>query len=168
MTADVRITTGNLRKSNRPARPSLGFAATLAISVVGVRLPAQNVIPFPPALAAKIQYIVVLYTENRSFDSVYGKFPNANGLANANAEQVLQTDALGRPLAYLPQPFLSDTTDPDPRFPPAASQDRFRRSISDLVARPPNDKALANRFFDADRFAALDAISGDMVHRFYT
>jgi phospholipase C len=123
---------------------------------------------FPPFLAAKIQHVVVLYTENRSFDSVYGSFPGANGLSQAKAEQFEQTDKMGNVLAFLPQPFLSDTTDPDVRFPPAASADRFGRDISDMVASPPNERSLANKYYDADRFAALDSVSGDMVHRFYT
>ena len=131
-------------------------------------LRAQKADSFPAVLAQKIQYVVVLFTENRSFDSVYGSFPGANGLAQAKANQVHQTDNLGRPLACLPQPFLSDTTIPDPRFPPAAVKDRFGQGISELVAAPPNERSLANGYFDADRFAGLDAVSGDMAHRFYT
>ncbi len=123
---------------------------------------------FPPGLARRIDYVIVLYTENRSFDSLYGSFPGADGLAQARPEQVRQTDARGRPLDCLPQAYLSDTTKPDPRFPPAATRDRFRHSIADLAAPPPNERSLANGYFDADRFAALDSVSGDMVHRFYT
>ena len=29
---------------------------------------------------AKIKHIIVIFEENRSFDSLYGHFPNANGL----------------------------------------------------------------------------------------
>ena len=36
---------------------------------------------------AKIETIVVIYAENRSFDHLYGLFPGANGLANATPEQ---------------------------------------------------------------------------------
>ncbi len=45
----------------------------------------------PPAHAApragldRIQHIVVIYAENRSFDHLYGLFPGANGLASADA-----------------------------------------------------------------------------------
>jgi acid phosphatase len=128
---------------------------------------AQNPETFPPDLARKIQYVVVLYTENRSFDSVYGRFPGANGLAQAREENTRQTDRLGHPLPCLPQAFLSDTTIPDHRFPPAAVADRFGHSISDMVATSPDGRSISNSYYDADRFAALDSVSGDMVHRFY-
>ena len=40
----------------------------------------------------KIEHIVVIYAENRSFDHLYGLFPGANGLANATPEQTTQVD----------------------------------------------------------------------------
>ena len=36
---------------------------------------------------ARIEHIVVIYAENRSFDHLYGLFPGAEGIANATAEQ---------------------------------------------------------------------------------
>ena len=47
-----------------------------------------------PADLAKIEHIVVIYLENRSFDHIFGSFPGANGLANAGAAgiQVDETD----------------------------------------------------------------------------
>jgi phospholipase C len=43
----------------------------------------------PPQRAGldKIQHIVVIYAENRSFDNLYGLFPGADGIANATSEQ---------------------------------------------------------------------------------
>ncbi len=35
-------------------------------------------------LRAKVKHIVVVYQENWSFDSLYGRFPGANGIANAS------------------------------------------------------------------------------------
>ncbi|TIX05270.1 MAG: acid phosphatase, partial [Mesorhizobium sp.] len=35
----------------------------------------------------KIDTVVVIYAENRSFDNLYGGFPGANGLANVSADQ---------------------------------------------------------------------------------
>jgi len=55
--------------------------------------------PCPAALAAnltKIQTIVVIFPENRSFDHLYGLFPGANGIANATKEQYTQRDHDGR------------------------------------------------------------------------
>src|SRR5258708_21529825 len=39
-----------------------------------------------------IRHIVVIYQENWSFDSLYGLFPGANGLANATPASLNQTD----------------------------------------------------------------------------
>jgi phospholipase C len=144
------------------------MAWALLGGLLAAALPDSPAASFPPGLARRIDYVIVLYTENRSFDSLYGSFPGADGLAQAGPEQVRQTDARGRPLDCLPQAYLSDTTKPDTRFPPAADRDRFRHAIADLAAPPPHERSLANRYFDADRFAALDSVSGDMVHRFYT
>src|SRR5689334_13699180 len=55
----------------------------------------------PAADLSRIETIVVLYPENRSFDHLYGLFPGANGLANATTEQSLQRDHDGSVLPYL-------------------------------------------------------------------
>lgn len=51
---------------------------------------------------AKIQTIVVLYAENRSFDALYGRFPGANGLANVTPAQAVQLDRNRTVLKELP------------------------------------------------------------------
>ncbi len=51
---------------------------------------------------AKIETVVVLYSENRSFDNLYGHFPGANGLANLTPEMTLQRDRDGSVLKELP------------------------------------------------------------------
>lgn len=55
-----------------------------------------------PAGYDKIDTIVVIYAENRSFDNLYGSFPGADGLANVNADQARQLDRNGQPLSELP------------------------------------------------------------------
>jgi acid phosphatase len=50
----------------------------------------------------KIETVVVIYAENRSFDSLYGGFPGANGLANVSAEMARQLDRDGTVLKELP------------------------------------------------------------------
>jgi acid phosphatase len=42
-----------------------------------------------------IQTVVVIYAENRSFDSLYGTFPGANGLSNAKPREFTQVDRDG-------------------------------------------------------------------------
>ncbi len=51
---------------------------------------------------SKIETIVVIYAENRSFDNLYGHFPGANGLDNVTPDQVMQVDRDGSPLKELP------------------------------------------------------------------
>ena len=51
---------------------------------------------------AKIDTIVVLYAENRSFDALYGEFPGANGLTHLEPAQFEQHDRDGKLLPSLP------------------------------------------------------------------
>ena len=50
----------------------------------------------------RLEHIVVIYAENRSFDHLYGFFPGAEGIAQATPEQRTQLDHDGRPLPHLP------------------------------------------------------------------
>src|SRR5438552_18997903 len=69
----------------------------------------------PRAALEKIQNIVVIYAENRSFDNLYGLFPGADGIADATLEQYTQVDYDGKPLAHLPPVWKGK--DADPAFP---------------------------------------------------
>jgi acid phosphatase len=51
---------------------------------------------------AKIQNIVVIYAENRSFDNLYAFFPGANGLQHISRAKSLQQDRDGSVLKELP------------------------------------------------------------------
>jgi phospholipase C len=50
----------------------------------------------------RIQNIVVIFAENRSFDVLYGSFPGADGLAQAKAAGAAQIDRDGSVLRELP------------------------------------------------------------------
>jgi phospholipase C len=78
---------------------------------------------------AKIETIVVIYAENRSFDHLYGLFPGANGIANATPEQSTQRDHDGSVLPYL-QVWDRDGK-PDRHLAPALCQ-----GCVPLVVRP--------------------------------
>lgn len=99
-----------------------------------------------PGFMEKIEHVIVIYQESQSFDSLFGRFPGANGIDNAGAA-VNQVDKNGEPYPVLPQPV--DTTlnpaGPDPRFP------------ADLPVQP----------FDIAQFVPPDQKTGDLVHRFY-
>jgi LPXTG-motif cell wall-anchored protein len=94
----------------------------------------------------QINHIIVIYQENRSFDSLYGNFPGANGLANAGAA-VNQVDKNNQPYATLPQPLNTSLKPPGPDT----------RIPANLPVQP----------FDLSKYIAPTDKTGDMVHRYY-
>ena len=50
----------------------------------------------------RIQNIVVIYAENRSFDNLYGFLPGANGLQHVSRAKSLRLDRDGSVLKQLP------------------------------------------------------------------
>jgi phospholipase C len=85
----------------------------------------------------KLDHIVVIYLENRSFDNLYGEFPRANGLAAA-AGAPLQVDATGTPYAMLP-----------------------------VTASSGLPATLVNAPFAIEQFIPASVPTIDLVHRFY-
>src|SRR5260370_24861045 len=66
---------------------------------------------------ARIEHVVVIYAENRSFDHLYGLFPGADGIASATPEQKTQLDHDGNPLPHLPPVYEGRQS--IPKFPQA-------------------------------------------------
>jgi phospholipase C len=84
------------------AMPKSSFViAGLAAAVVAtfISFPAQAA-DKPKGIDA-IDTVVVIYAENRSFDNLYGRFPGANGLAEAK-NAAPQIDRNGKALGELP------------------------------------------------------------------
>lgn len=102
--------------------------------------------PAPEALG-RIDHIIVIYAENRSFDSLYGSFPGANGLANATPDEMTQVDRDGSVLPHLPAVWKQGTH-PDPAFPVDLANGPFR------IDAPPINLPLTKP-------------TRDLVHRFY-
>jgi phospholipase C len=90
---------------------------------------------------APIDHIVVLFLENRSFDTLFGTYPGVDGLANYRGKQA---DKEGTPYTTLPPPLGRDGK-PDPRFP------------ADLPNAP----------FPMLRFVGPMEMTNSPVHRFY-
>src|SRR5262245_33130034 len=82
-------------------RPSLLVTALEPRVMLSGRGPSD-----PGTLALdQIDHFVIIYQENWSFDSLYGDFPGANGLDNADgAGTIPQVDKSGNLLATLPDP----------------------------------------------------------------
>jgi acid phosphatase len=119
-----------------------GLASTIA-ALVGCTLPPTS--PAGPGLA-RIEHIVVIYAENRSFDNLYGLFPGANGIANATPAQYTQVDNDGKPFATLPPVWKGKEA--DPAFPRDLPNRPFR-----IDAPPVN--------------LPLSTATSDLVHKFY-
>ena len=70
-----------------------------------------------PSPLSQINHIVVIYQENWSFDSLYGRFSGANGIANAG-NNIIQLQKNGQPYSTLPQALTyGKPMKPDTRFP---------------------------------------------------
>src|SRR5690242_8480804 len=96
----------------------------------------------------KVQHIIVLYAENRSFDNLYGLFPGANGIANATPAQYTQLDHDGKALPHLPPVWKGATSAADPAFPADLANRPYR------IDAPPINLPLSVK-------------TRDLIHAFY-
>jgi phospholipase C len=97
---------------------------------VGVTCTAQ------PALT-NLGHVVVIYLENWSFDSLYGSYPGAEGLASPSAHIPQIDNSTGLPFVTLPMV--------DPNIP----------------------LGLPNAAFDLSQFVPSNQLIHDLVHRYY-
>ncbi len=107
-------------------------------------------------LASKLQNIVVIYAENRSFDNMFGHFPNANGIPATGISPQLDRD--GSVLAKLPQTWGGVTV--------AGSAAVITQAQSDNLANAPFPIETA---FQANGGGTptLGTITRDLYHRFF-
>jgi len=112
---------------------------------------------------SKVEHIVVIYQENWSFDSLYGLFPGANGLAHASPKSLNQTDRFDHSLsAQTGQPFslvsgsLTLTTPPQP-IDAGKIDTRFTPGLNTLL---PYDVLKNSTLQPNDT-------TGDLVHRYW-
>src|SRR5207248_3415069 len=117
-----------IARGGGPGRRRALIAGAVAVAVlIGTVAYGATARSKPKAAGlGSIQHIVVVYMENWSFDSLYGKFPGANGIASATRAQV---DRNGVSYITLPQALNSTKAEqpaggspaapnpPDARFP---------------------------------------------------
>ena len=131
-----------------------------------------------PSLA-RIQHIVVIYAENRSFDNLFGFFPDADGIRNATPDLYLQTDLDGKALPTLPAVWKENTPEPepDPNYPTNPPNRPFRIDDPGAPKRSLGDptRDLVHRFYQhqeqldhgkLDHFAAVSN-AGGLVMGYY-
>jgi acid phosphatase len=122
-------------------------AALVGWAICAGWMAAAQAAPIDDTLA-RIQHIVVIYGENRSFDNLYGLFPGAEGIEQAGAQARTQRDLGGNVLTVLPPVWNATGTDFDPRFGTKLANAPFR--------------------IDADPAQLpLSVPSRDLVHRYY-
>ena len=107
------------------------FARTTFAALVG--LVAAGCATHPVDPLERIEHIVVIYAENRSFDHLYGLFPGAEGIAQATAEQKTQIDHDGTPLPNLPPVY--EHGKPSKRFAATLPNGPFRIDLPPINGR---------------------------------
>jgi acid phosphatase len=136
------------------------FTAAALLAAVLAFLPVQM---WAQGNSQRIQNVIVIYQENWSFDSLYGEFPGANGIANSSSVSLAQIDRLtGQPYtSQLGQPFdlvsgsVSLTTPPQP-INNGAVDARFPVGFNTLAPYDVEDAGLLT----TDK-------TGDIVHRYW-
>jgi acid phosphatase len=145
-------------KSVPSAALALGFIlATTCVSPADEspdRRPLRNL--------REIKHIIVIYQENWSFDSLYGQFPGADGLANC-FDTLPQLDRTAVPayssLIYqTPSPLTGSPAVIDPQFPSVGGK---------LTLVSNHQLPLPLIPYDFTNYTAANALTGDIVHRFY-
>ena len=138
--------------SNALTRAVLVLAVSMAACSTHAGMDVHGNAPaeLPPApvdaVLARIEHVVIIYGENRSFDNLYGLFPGASGIAQANTQSTTQRDRNGTPLPVLPPVW------------------------NGVAANPAFGRTLPNAPFAIDGPPAnlpLSVPTRDLVHRYY-
>jgi phospholipase C len=118
-----------------------------------------------------ITHFVVIYQENWSFDALYGSFPGANGLQNAqSAGTIPQVDAAGNPLVFTPSPLNNGVIDPN--FPSVMIGGKSYLAYPAIDANtglPDPNAGLPVPIgpYDLSIYIQPNQKTGDIVHKFY-
>ncbi|MGZ5892697.1 MAG: acid phosphatase [Caldimonas sp.] len=145
-------------------KPSRPFALALAALLASCAAPPPTPTASDRRAIDAIETVVVIYAENRAFDTFFGRFPGANGIPGVNPSAVgsvvPQRDRDGSVLPVLP-PVWGGVTAPGQA----------------LVVPQAQTVAMPNRPFAIDGPNAIDGrgvavpisvTTRDLVHRFYS
>ena len=141
-------------------RATVGIAGTLLTGLLAAStaLPGQE--GNEPGSLNKIRHIVVIYQENWSFDSLYGQFPGVDGLQNGfdTLPQYDRTSGYSSLIYTTPVPLTGSPLAPDSQFPNASGS---------LGLWSDPTKPLPLIPYDFTHYVSSNALTGDIVHRFY-
>ena len=118
---------------------------------------------------AGINHFIVVYQENWSFDSLYGSFPGANGIANASATSLNQLDRVsGNSIASLPvyDPASNVIPTNNPPVPLNGTLDPHFLATNSVNG---NITAIVNTLapYDLSAYISATNLTGDIVHRYW-
>jgi len=126
-----------------PVKPKSLASLSLALALFTGEQAASAATADP---VSKIGHILVIYLENHSFDSLFGLFPGAKGIADAE-HTPRQVDQYGRVYQTLPP-----------------VQDDPKHNTHNAARFPAN---LPNAPFEINRYLGLDQIPPNLTHRYY-
>lgn len=137
-----------------------GAAAGVEASPAAARAAGESRAAIDDALRAKIDTVVVIYAENRSFNNLFADFPGlAQPLAKLPPERALQRDRDGRVLDRLPRVWEGMVPDKQ-----VVEHTEFLITEADLPERPNAPYALATPAGDP---LPHGVITRDLIHSFY-
>ncbi len=115
-----------------------------------------------------IQTVVVIYAENRSFDSLFGAYPGANGLSRASATSTTQLDRDGTVLSGLP-PVWGGTSSGVTGGAPLAPQILTQAQTASYLNTFNHPFSLLSLYGSASTIDTnpLQYTNRDLNHRFY-
>ena len=171
---------------SRERTVKMGIVGAL-IAGVTIAMPSMTTVTGAAAPAGTglgdIKHIVVIYEENHSFDNLFGGWPGANGLNNADYQHTTQVGLDGKPLACLPQndvnltsPAPLPTRCTDSSLPVPQQQSAFANApftiddyiaATDVTCPKPGTPFAPNGLPKNDPNAAAGGCTRDLVHRFY-
>src|SRR5262245_36302964 len=143
------------RRCGRREMRSLWLGITGGL--LGISLAVAEDGPLPEALD-KIQTIIVIFQENRSYVHLLPDFPGATGVAEAPKSAVLQHDRDGSVLSHLPPLWATNKVAPDSKHvEPPEPDPAYPRSMPNepfFIGEPPYN-------------TPPDILTPIPVHRFY-
>jgi phospholipase C len=108
----------------------------------------------------RIGHIIVIYQENWSFDSLYGLYPGADGLANGFGQLPQRDKTTGyASLIYTTPSPLNPVPTVDPQFPKVGMPPQLALKTAPLP--------LPLIPYDFSDYILASAKTGDIIHRFY-